>query len=148
MTGLANFREVGNSEAAFQVARDPPRAVDTCHAQMVRYDTLSDEWESPHDPSRFSQDCPEPGRRGRVLSRGIAGFSCRRQEIRFARVARGGLRKSDAYAGAAGSVCGGGARDFPADSWRLGKDGTHPYSPGGERGCTEGCTPNGVETAN
>jgi len=24
-----------------------------------------------------------------------------------------------------------GARDFPADSWRLGKDGTHAYSPGG-----------------
>ena len=32
--------------------------------------------------------------------------------------------------------------------WRLGKDGTHTYSPGGgERGCTDGCTPNGVETA-
>jgi len=30
----------GNSEAAFQVARDPPRAVDTCHALLlVRYDT-------------------------------------------------------------------------------------------------------------
>src|SRR2546428_182938 len=34
--------------------------------------TLSDEWESPHDRSRFSQDCPEPGRRGRVPSRRIA----------------------------------------------------------------------------
>src|SRR5690348_16801126 len=30
-----------------------------------------------------------------------------------------------------------------------GKDGTLAYSPGGgERGCTDGCTPNGVETAN
>jgi len=30
-----------------------------------------------------------------------------------------------------------------------GKDGTHAYSPGGgERGCTDGCSPNGVETAN
>src|SRR5258707_1824330 len=61
----------------------------------------------------------------------------------------GGLRKSDAYAGAAGCVCGGGAGDFLADSWRLGKDGTHAYSPGGgERGCSDGRTPNGVETAN
>jgi hypothetical protein len=60
-----------------------------------------------------------------------------------------GLRKSDAYVGAAGSLGGGGAPDFPADSWRLGKDGTHAYSPGGgERGCTDGCTPNGLETAN
>ena len=60
-----------------------------------------------------------------------------------------GSRKSDASAGAAGGVCGGGARDFPADSWRLGKDGPHAYSPGGgERGCTDGCTPNCVETAN
>ena len=25
---------------------------------------------------------------------------------------------------------------------------THAYSPGGERGCDDGCTPNGVETAN
>ena len=38
---------VGNLEAAFQVARDPPRAVDTCHPLMVRYDTLSDGW-NPH----------------------------------------------------------------------------------------------------
>ncbi len=38
----------------------------------------------------------------------------------------GGVRKSDAYAGAAVGVGGGGARDFPADSWRLGKMGhTH-----------------------
>ncbi len=30
-----------------------------------------------------------------------------------------------------------------------GKNGTHPYSPGGsERGCTDGRTPNRVETAN
>jgi hypothetical protein len=29
----------------------------------------------------------------------------------------------------------------------LGKMG-HAYSPGGERGCIDGCTPNGVETAN
>ena len=39
--------------------------------------------------------------------------------------------------------------NFLADSWRLGKDGTHAYSPGGgERGCSDGRTPNGVETAN
>jgi len=83
------------------------------------------------------------------LPRRIAGFSCRRQEICFAGLASRGVRKSDAYAGAAGGVCGGGARDFLADSWRLGKDGTHAYSPGrGERGCTDECTPNSVETAN
>jgi hypothetical protein len=64
-------RIVANPEAAFQVARDPPRAVDRCHPLMVRYDILSDEWESPHDRCRFSQDCPE---RGRVPSRGIAGL--------------------------------------------------------------------------
>src|SRR5216684_7053244 len=110
---------------------------------------LSDVWESPDDRSRFSQDCTDPGRGGRVLPRRIAGFSCRRQEICFARLASRGVRKSDAYAGAAGGVCGGGARDFLADSWRLGKDGTHAYTPGGdEQGCTDGCTPNGVETAN
>ena len=33
----------------FRVARDPPRA-ENCHPPMVRYDTLYDEWESPHDP--------------------------------------------------------------------------------------------------
>jgi len=41
------------------------------------------------------------------------------------------------------------ARDFLADSWRLGKNGTHAYSAGGgEPGCTDGRTPNRVETAN
>src|SRR5438105_6532541 len=105
--------------------------------------------ESPDDRSRLSQDCTEPRGGGRVLPRRIAGFSCRRQEICFAGLASREVRKSDAYAGAAGGVCGGGARDFLADSWRLGKDGTHAYSPGrGERGCTDGCTPNSVETAN
>src|ERR1700719_75287 len=51
------------------------RAVETCHPLIgeIRY---SDQWESPHDRSRLSQDCAEPGRRGRVSSRGIAGFSC------------------------------------------------------------------------
>jgi hypothetical protein len=35
---------------------------------------------------------------------------------KFASLAsQAGVRKSDAYAGAAGGVCGGGARDFPAD---------------------------------
>ena len=64
---------------------------------------------------------------------------------KFASLAsQAGVRKSDAYAGGAGGVWGGGARDFLADSWRLGT-----YSPaGGERGCTDGCSPNGVETAN
>ena len=56
---------------------------------------LSDVWESPDDRSRFSQDCAEPGGRGRVLSRRIAGFSCRWQEICFAGLASRGLRKSD-----------------------------------------------------
>jgi hypothetical protein len=49
-------------------------------------------------------------------------------------IASGGIRKSDANARAAGGVCRGGARDFPADSWRLGKDGPHAYTAsGGER---------------
>src|ERR1700730_9056538 len=101
------------------------------------------------DFRRFSQNCAEPGGLGTGLSRRAAGFSCRRQEIRFASLASRGLRKSDAHARAAGSLCGGGAPDFPADSWRLGKDGTYAYSPdGGERGCTDGRAPNGVETAN
>jgi hypothetical protein len=39
----------------------------------------------------------------------IAGLPCRRQEICFADLASWGIRKSDAYAGAAGGVCGGGA---------------------------------------
>jgi hypothetical protein len=40
-------------------------------------------------------------------------------------------------------------RIFLSDSRRLGKDGTHASSRGGgERGCTDGCTPNGLETAN
>src|SRR5215469_3966247 len=42
-----------------------------------------------------------------------------------------GLRKSDACTGAAGGICGGGAGDFLGDSWRLGKNGTHAYSPSG-----------------
>src|SRR3984893_5852456 len=110
---------------------------------------LSGVWESLDDRSRFSQDCAESRGRGRVLSRRIAGFSCRRQEIRFASLASRGLRKSDAHARAAGGICGGGARDFLADFWRLGKNGTDAYSPGGgERGCTDGRAPNGVETAN
>src|SRR5690348_63560 len=100
------------------------------------------------DRSRLSQDCIEPGGRGRVLPRRIAGFSCRRQEICFAGLASAGIRKSDAYAGAAGGIYRGCARDFPADSWGLGKDGAHAYSAGGgKRGCIEGCTANGVETA-
>jgi hypothetical protein len=104
--------------------------------------------ESPDDRSRLSQDCTEPGGGGRVLPRRIAGF--RVGGRKFASLAsQAGATESDAYAGAAGGVCGGGARDFPADSWRLGKDGAHAFSPGGgERGCTDGCTPNGVETAN
>src|SRR5207249_10135432 len=49
-------------------------------------------------------DCTEPGGGGRVLPRRIASFSCRRQEICFAGLATRGVRKSDAYAGAAGGV--------------------------------------------
>src|SRR5262249_335990 len=110
---------------------------------------LSDVWESRDDRSGFSQDCAEPTGRGRVLSRRITGLSCWRQEICFAGVAGRGLRKSAAYAGRAGGVWGGGTRDFPAHSWWLGKDGTHAHSPGGgERRCSDRCTPNGVETAN
>ncbi|HEY6351185.1 MAG TPA: MmcQ/YjbR family DNA-binding protein [Candidatus Angelobacter sp.] len=38
---------------------------------------------------------------------------------------------------------------FSCRSLAVGKDGTHAYSPGGgEQGCTGGCTPNCVETAN
>src|SRR2546429_9928528 len=49
-----------------------------------------------------------------------------RQEICLAGLAGRGVRKPDAYARAAGGVCGGGSRDFLADSWRLGKMGhTH-----------------------
>ena len=79
---------------------------------------------------------------------GVADFSCKRQEIFFARLASTGLRESDAYAGAAGGDCGRGARDFSGDAWRLVKDGTHAYSLGGERGCTDGRTSDGLETAN
>ena len=80
---------------------------------------------------------------------GLPAFRVGGRKFCFAGIASRGVRKSDAYAGAAGGVCGGGARDFLADSWRLGKDGTHAYSPiGVERGCTDGCTPSGVETAN
>jgi hypothetical protein len=51
-------------------------------------------------------------------------------------------------AGAADGICRGSARNFPADSWRLGKDGTHAYPPcSGERGRTNGCASNGVEAA-
>src|SRR5207302_8020417 len=104
--------------------------------------------DSPDDRSRLSQDCTVPGGGGRVLPRRIAGLSCRRQEI-FTGLASRGVRKCDAYAGAAGGVCGGGARDVPADSWRLGEDGTDADSrAGGERGCNDGRTPNVVETAN
>src|SRR4029077_21134406 len=121
-------------------------AIDICPPMMVIYAVI---YGAADDRSKLSQDCAEPGGSGRVLPRRIACFSCRRQEIRIAGLASRGIRKSDAYAGAAGGVCGGGAGDFPADSWRLGKDGAHAHWPGcGERGCTEGCTPNGVETAN
>ena len=52
--------------------------------------------------------------------RRIAGFSCRRQEICFAGLTSGGVRESNAYAGAAGGVCGGCARDFPAGWGKMG----------------------------
>jgi hypothetical protein len=89
------------------------------------------------------------GAGGRVLPRRIAGFSCRRQEICFAGLASRGhgnlmltLQQQATFVEEAPEI-------FLADSWRLVKDGTHAYSPGGgERGCTDGCTPNGVETAN
>ena len=119
-----------------------PGPIDTCHPMIVRYSRMHG---SGQMTAADSHDCIEPRGGGRVFPRRIASFSCRRQEIRFARLPSRGLRKSDAHAGAAGGVCGGGAGDFLAHSWRLGKDGTHAYSPGGrERGCTDGCTPNGV----
>src|SRR5207248_9503497 len=75
---------------------------------------------------RLSQYCTEPLRRARVFPRRIAGISRRRQEICFLSLASGGLWKFDAYSGAAGGICRGTARDFPANPWRLGKDGhTH-----------------------
>src|ERR1044071_3493628 len=104
---------------------------------------LLDLTESPDDRGGLSQDCTEPGRGGRVLPRRIAGLSCGRQKIRIAGLESTGVRQPDAYAGAASRFHRRGARDLPADSWRLGKDGTHAYSPGGgERGCTDGCAPN------
>jgi hypothetical protein len=70
------------------------RAVDTCHPLMVRYDTLSEEWESPHDRSRLSQDCPEPGRRGRVPHAGLPAFRIRsRKFASLASQAEGELQK-------------------------------------------------------
>ena len=47
-----------------------------------------------------------------------------------------------------GDVEGGGAADFSAHSWWVGKDGTYPYSPRrGERGRTERRIARRVETA-
>src|SRR5438876_10364821 len=68
-----------------------------------------------------------------------AGFSCRRQEICFAGLASRGYGNLMLTLEQQAACVGEGARDFPPDSWRLGKDGTHAYSPGGgERGCTQG----------
>jgi len=78
---------------------------------------------------------------------GLPAFRVGGRKFASPGLASRGLRKSDAYAGRAGGICGGGARNFLADSWRLWKDGTHPYSPGcSERGCTDGRTPQRVET--
>jgi len=83
-----------------------------------------------------------------VSPRGIASLSCRGQEICLPGLASGGLRKPDTYAGAAGGLRGRGARDFPAHSGRVGKDGTYPYSPRrGEPGCTDRRIADRVETA-
>lgn len=96
--------------------------------------------ESPDDRSRLSQDCTEPG----------GWKSAPTQDCRlFRSEGRRSASLASQAGGTAGGVCVGGARDFPTDSWRLGKDGTYAYSPGdGERRCTDGCTPNGAETAN
>jgi len=101
----------------------------------------------PLHESSLSQIFVEPRGSGKVLPRRMAGLSCRRQKIRFARLASGRLRKSDAHPGAANGVCAGSARHFPAHSWRLGKDGTHPHSPGRRKpGYTHRCASNGMET--
>src|SRR5581483_5519623 len=102
----------------------------------VRYHALSDERDRRMTAADF--------RRIALSLEGVEEW----QEVRVARVAKRRLRQSDAHTGTAGSVRRGGARDLPADSWRLGEDGTHPYSPGcGERGCPHGRNPNSVETA-
>jgi hypothetical protein len=113
----------------------------TCSpVQMVFLDI----WESPDDAADFRRIALGLRAWKSTVTRD-ASFSCRRQEI--ASLPPGRLRKSDADV-TAGRVCGGGARDFLADSWRLGKDGTHAYSPGGsERGCVDGLTRKSVETA-
>src|SRR5205807_1988117 len=88
------------------------------------------------------------GGRGRVLPRRIASVSCRWQEICLPGLASGRLRKPEPYAGAAGGIRGGGARDFSANSGRVGKDGTYAYSPRcREPGCTGRRVANRVETA-
>ena len=110
--------------------------------------TLFDTPYPTDERSRLSQDCTEPGWRGRVLPLRVASFSSRRPEICFPSLASRWVRKPDAYARAAGGVCGGSTRSFPADPWRVGKDGAHTHSPGGSgQGCTDGCPANGLETA-
>jgi hypothetical protein len=42
-----------------------------CANGEIRY---SDQWESPHDRGRLSQDCPELGRRGSVHYAGLPAF--------------------------------------------------------------------------
>ena len=89
-----------------------------------------------------------PGGGGRVHPRRIAGF--RVGGRKFASLASQAadygnlmltLEPQSAFEEEAPEI-------FPADSWRLGKDGTHAYSPGGRgHGCADGGTPNGLETA-
>lgn len=87
---------------------------------------LPDVRASPDDRSRLSQDRAEPG--------GVAEYS---EGLRASRV--GGRKFASRASQAVGygnlmlmleqqaAFVEGGARDFPAGSWRLGKDGTHAF---------------------
>src|SRR5713226_6121377 len=49
--------------------------------------------------------CAEPGRCGRGLAHGVTRLPCRGQDLRYARLAKPGLRQPKAHAGAADRAC-------------------------------------------
>src|SRR2546428_12780905 len=104
-----------------------PRAVDICRPTMVRYSVVYGV--TPMTAADFRRIALSLEGVEEYSHAGLPAF--RVGGRKFASLAsQAGVRKSDAYAGGAGGVWGGGARDFLADSWRLGT-----YSPaGGERG--------------